>query len=108
MHCSQPVRIIHRLFLQVVGSSPELGAWDVAHGKDLVYDSASRAWRGDVAVSGPLAVDFKLVARDAGDEPWEWQPGGNRRVVLPSVSSSVSAPASWLRLRDGTAVRVQC
>lgn len=90
---------------QVVGSSPELGAWDVERGRDLTFDAASRAWRADVAVTGPLAVDYKLVARDAVDAPWEWQSGSNRRVVLPSAASSTTAPATWLRWRDGTAVR---
>ena len=77
--------------VRVVGAPPALGAWDP--GRGLPISAAPAALQLD---AGTVAA-FKLVRRAAPDQPWEWETGEDRYLL---VDRSMLQTLRWGE-RDG-------
>ena len=79
--------------LYVVGSSPELGAWDTSKAVKLNWVSAS-SWSGPdfFYASKGTTVQYKYIMKQGGTVTWET--GANRSYSVPA-SGSGSVTDSW-------------
>ena len=74
----------------VVGSHPDVGAWDPAKAIKLVW-SAGNVWWGDVGVQAGTTLQYKFVKRatapaqicDSGNGDW-WPGGDNLQTNVPA------------------------
>lgn len=89
-------RYLVRTFLQVVGSTDELGAWDGSLGAwDADLSLAMHCHGGDVWLAaaqgiraGTLEFAFAVVSDDTGEFTWEAPLSGNRVIqVRPPICS---------------------
>lgn len=72
-----PVRIPAPAGATVVGSAPELGSWDPAHGASAAVDLP------------PGVYEYKLVTRSGAD--WKWEPGDNHVLFVPPPAATPTA-----------------
>jgi isoamylase len=72
--------------LYVVGSSPELGGWDVTKAVKLNWVD-SDTWSGPVffTSSRGAAIEYKYIMKQGGTTTWET--GANRTYTVPSTGS---------------------
>lgn len=85
----------------VVGSHPDLGAWDSARAIKLVW-SEGNVWWGDIGVQAGTALEYKFVKRataadricDGSSEAW-WPGGANLQTNVPA---DAAAPFSGKRI----------
>ena len=85
----------------VVGSHPDVGAWDPAQAVKLVW-STGDVWWGDVGVQAGTALEYKFVKRstapgaicDSGNGDW-WPAGDN---LATNVPADAAAPFSGKRI----------
>ena len=85
----------------VVGSHPDVGAWDPARSVKLVW-SEGNVWWGDVGVQAGTALEYKFVKRatapaqicDSGNGDW-WPGGANLQTNVPAGQA---APFSGKRI----------
>jgi hypothetical protein len=67
--------------LRVVGSLPELGAWDPAKAPELTWGDGD-VWTGAVALPPGAEASYKFVVyRADGSAEAEWEDGDDRRVT---------------------------
>jgi hypothetical protein len=76
--------------LYVVGSAPELGAWNATEGLGPVPPSGSL--RSELPVGA--VVEYKLVARPAGGAP-RWESGANRVAFVGDGDGPMNLDVSW-------------
>ncbi|HEX4628732.1 MAG TPA: alpha-amylase family glycosyl hydrolase, partial [Gemmatimonadales bacterium] len=76
--------------LYVVGSAPELGAWNAADGLGPIPPSGSL--RSELPVGA--VVEYKLVARPAGGAP-RWESGANRVAFVREGDGPMNLELSW-------------
>ncbi len=89
----------HEMF--VVGSHPDVGAWNPAKAIKLVW-SSNDVWRGDVGVQAGTALQYKFVKRatvadqicDEANASW-WPEGDNLQTNVPAEPA---APFSGKRI----------
>jgi len=87
----------------VVGSHPDVGAWQVTNAVKLVW-SEGHVWWGDVGVQAGTALEYKFVKRetdpgkiaDAGNG--DWWPGGAAANLQTNVPADVVAPFAGKRV----------
>lgn len=87
----------------VVGSHPDVGAWQVTNAVKLVW-SEGHVWWGDVGVQAGTALEYKFVKRetdpgkiaDAGNG--DWWPGGAAANLQTNVPAEPAAPFSGKRV----------
>ncbi|HRT04163.1 MAG TPA: alpha/beta hydrolase-fold protein [Kiritimatiellia bacterium] len=85
----------------VVGSHPDVGAWDPAQAIKLAW-STGNVWWGDVGVQAGTALEYKFVKRstapgdvcDSGNGDW-WPGGANLQTNVPAEPA---APFSGKRI----------
>ena len=78
----------------VVGSHPDVGAWDPAKAIKLVW-SEGHVWWGDVGVQAGTALAYKFVRRataadricDSGNADW-WPGGDNLQTNVPADAAA--------------------
>jgi glycosidase len=75
----------------VVGSAPELGAWDPARAPGPV---GGKGFRLELPVDG--MYEFKLVVRRRGQQP-QWEPGENHVLFLKDKEGPAKLEVSWGR-----------
>jgi hypothetical protein len=76
--------------LYVVGSAPELGAWNAGDGLGPV--PASGSLRSELPVGS--VVEFKLVARPPGGKA-RWEGGANRVAFVRDGDGPMNLELSW-------------
>ena len=87
----------------VVGSHPDVGAWDPARAIKLVW-SEGHVWWGDVGVQAGTALEYKFVKRstapaqvcDSGNG--DWWPGGAAANLQTNVPADLPAPFTGKRI----------
>lgn len=82
--------------VHVVGSLPELGAWDPAKAPEAMLNPDYPQWFLPVSVPRSSSFEFKFIRKDgAGNVVWEG--GGNRSFTAPSgATDSVDTPVyNW-------------
>eukprot|EP00747_Dinoflagellata_sp_TGD_P162251 gnl/TRDRNA2_/TRDRNA2_179647_c0_seq1.p1 gnl/TRDRNA2_/TRDRNA2_179647_c0~~gnl/TRDRNA2_/TRDRNA2_179647_c0_seq1.p1 ORF type:complete len:551 (+),score=64.95 gnl/TRDRNA2_/TRDRNA2_179647_c0_seq1:50-1702(+) len=69
----------------IVGSTEELGEWDIAKGLWLSSGAMFPEWhiRSKLPISTTKVSEYKIVVVNADGHPVEWEPGNNRKLVLP-------------------------
>ncbi len=79
--------------LYVVGSAPELGAWDTSKAVKLNYVSSSQ-WSGPVFffASKGSSLQYKYIMKQGGSVTWE---GGSNRSYTVPASGSGSRNDTW-------------
>lgn len=91
--------------LAISGSVPALGEWNPANAIWL-SDVAFPGWSVDLPVDGlGDEFEFKFVVLDRDSGLLAWEPGENRRFVMPRRRGNGSVIMSGLRLREGTLKR---
>ena len=73
--------------LAVVGSSHQLGSWNVSNTTGKLSWSEGDFWKGEAEIpTGP--VEFKLVVVGDGDAV-NWQPGENVALLVPDSADAI-------------------
>lgn len=73
--------------LAVVGSSHQLGSWNVSNTNGKLSWSEGDFWRGEAEIpTGP--VEFKLVVVGDGNAV-NWQPGENVALIVPDSADAI-------------------
>jgi hypothetical protein len=81
-------RVAFGQHLRVVGSAPELGAWDPAQAPALSWNDG-HVWTGSVELAGDAA--FKFVVYGGDGEPL-WEEGDDRRLA---GGEAIGITAEW-------------
>lgn len=106
-HCTLIFDLVHG-WLQVVGSIPELGNWETERAPSLKYEDGTQSFVAVVpleyslstATGSSVEFEYKIAVSKPGvgeggkSEPWEWQPGPNRRYKVSSPGAEHVAPAA--------------
>ncbi|QDZ20280.1 starch-binding protein [Chloropicon primus] len=68
--------------VRVVGSSPELGAWDVAKAPQLKWQSSDGLWACDVSLPCGQIYEYKYVVCNGDGVALQWQQGNNALLAV--------------------------
>lgn len=73
----------------LIGSAPELGAWDAARAPKVGGDG-----RVELSLPAGAVTEYKLVVRSAAGE-LQWEAGQNRTLFVSSGASPLEVPVQW-------------
>ncbi len=77
--------------IRVVGSTPELGGWDVARAPSLRWGEGD-VWSGEVSLTPGAQASFKfVVCRDGDGHAPEWEEGADRQLRVSDDGATVIA-----------------
>ena len=84
--------------VKVVGSTAQLGNWNVAAVPALSasqYSDANPLWSGSVTIPAKTSLEYKFVKVD-GSGAATWESGSNRQyTVAEGCQSSVTVGGDW-------------
>jgi Starch binding domain len=88
-----PYRANYGQSLSIVGSTPDLGAWDISTRVPMEWSDGD-VWRAKV-VADDGDLEYKYVVVEADGQVSRWKPGGNFKVVLEGFSGTVHIEDTW-------------
>eukprot|EP01025_Chloroclados_australasicus_P029702 TRINITY_DN2967_c0_g2_i3.p1 TRINITY_DN2967_c0_g2~~TRINITY_DN2967_c0_g2_i3.p1 ORF type:complete len:335 (-),score=33.12 TRINITY_DN2967_c0_g2_i3:1982-2986(-) len=91
--------------LRLVGSSPELGEWQLKKGIDMKW-SEGDIWRMEVRLPSNIVIGYKYVVVGQDGNACSWQNGNNSVLVVDAKAGQVLQVADNWGAQPGATVRV--
>jgi hypothetical protein len=99
MHFNLPYRTTFGQSMSIVGSTEDLGAWDVSTRVPMEWCDGD-VWKAKVVADGGSSVEYKYVLVEMDGKVSQWKPGGNFEVNVEGFTGKVNIEDTWDGLHE--------